>query len=145
MRPSVFMSRRRCSSPQRSSRRERLDLQAGDGAEVLDVGGDEREPLFDGGGADQGIGHAHAVRQGERVDQVGCALRDGWCERQHFGLPRGEPLLQPREVGLVAATLRVLRVRPGEAGVRSWCGMAMSRMRAGAEPARVAASAVFCS
>jgi len=29
---------------------------------------------------------------------------------------------------------------PRGGGVRSWCGMAMSRMRAGVEPARVAAS-----
>jgi hypothetical protein len=41
---------------------ERLEPQALDGTEVLDVGGEERQVMLDGGGADQGIGQAHAVR-----------------------------------------------------------------------------------
>jgi hypothetical protein len=64
---------RRCRCPGRISAREpacavaRLgckgfQLQAVSGGEVLDVGGEERQVMHDGGGADQGIGQAHAVR-----------------------------------------------------------------------------------
>ena len=41
--------------------REGFQLQAVGGGEVLDVGGKERQAMLDGGGADQGIGQAHAV------------------------------------------------------------------------------------
>lgn len=42
--------------------REGFQLQAVGGSEVLDVGGEERQVMHDGGGADQGIGQTHAVR-----------------------------------------------------------------------------------
>ena len=40
---------------------ESFQLQAVGGGEVLEVGGEERQVMHDGGGADQGIGQAHAV------------------------------------------------------------------------------------
>ncbi len=75
-------------------RREGFELQALDSAEVLGVGGQECEAVLEGGGADRGIGQAHAVRERQRIDQVGGALRDGWRDGQHLGVSRGQPLLQ---------------------------------------------------
>ena len=49
------------------SRRERFDPQAADGAEVLDVGGDEGEAVLDSGGADQGVGQAHPLEVAKPV------------------------------------------------------------------------------
>ena len=40
---------------------ERFEPQALGGAEVLHVGGEERQVMLDGGGGDQSIGQAHAV------------------------------------------------------------------------------------
>ncbi len=53
--------RERPSLPERLAR-EGLQLQAVRSGEVLDVGGEERQIMRDGGGADQGSGQAHAVR-----------------------------------------------------------------------------------
>ena len=57
-----------CKSPARESAcavarlgREGFQLQTLGGGEVLDVGGEERQVMHDGGGADQGIGQTHAV------------------------------------------------------------------------------------
>lgn len=84
-----------------ASRLEGLEVEPVDGAEVLDVGRDERVHVDDGRGADERIGQPHAVGQRQAVDEVGCALAVGRRDRHDLGTACGKPLLQPRQFSLV--------------------------------------------
>ena len=58
----------------RHSRHERFDLQFCDGAEVLDVCGEQGKVVLDGGGGDERIARLQLVAQGERLHKI-----DGSC------------------------------------------------------------------
>ena len=101
-----------------ASRLEGFEVEPFDGAEVLDVGRDERGHVHDGGGADERIGQPHAVGERQAVDQLGRSLADGRRDRHDLSEPCRKASLQPRESGLVAAALGQLDV----AGLRALTG-----------------------
>lgn len=47
---------------------------------MVGVGSQGRKAVLEGGGADQSIGKAHAVQEGQRIDRTCRALRDRWRE-----------------------------------------------------------------
>ena len=65
--------------PSQPLRRERLHLQSLDSAQMFGVSRQQRQVMLEGGGPGQGIGQAHAVEEGERIDQLSGAL---WGHRR---------------------------------------------------------------
>lgn len=86
-------------------RLEVIELQPLDGAEMLDVGGDERKAVLDGGGSDKCIGQLQSVRECVRVDQCHRTLADRRADGHDLGAVKDEPLLYAFQFLTIAAAL----------------------------------------
>ena len=98
------------------SRREPLNMQGGDGDEVLDIACEQRDAMLQSSGGGQGITHLQTVTQCHDFQQIRRPAADGCCDRQDLCPAPLKHLLHCQHLSPVTHALKQFKVAHGRDG-----------------------------